>query len=380
MRRKPAGGGEPTRGGTQWQVSTALTLGGILMASGVVLFVAAHWDELGSGARFAVVCAAVSVLHLAGGFARTDHRALSTALHALGTIAAGPAIALAGQIFGIEEHWPATVLLWTLAALAGWAVLRDQAQQVLALMLVPTWMLAEIGDRARGFIGAEAYMGRLCFVWAILYITFFLGSGKKAVRAILFAASATAAAVGVPLMLSNWEPGIMTLGFLPFGLRVIAWVAIAGVPLVVAAFHGHKGLIPIALAIAFVLALPWCEGGWRLTNGTADTVFIHRGTGLPAYLLVAAFALFLCWWGARLVSRALINLGIAGFAAAVIWFYLSDVMSKSGKSLGLIGLGLLFLVGGWALERTRRRILARMPSSPPGHAKPPIVNAEGAAQ
>ena len=82
--------------------------------------------------------------------------------------------------------------------------------------------------------------------------------------------------------------------------------------------------------------------------------------------------MFLCAWGVRLASRALVNLGLAGFAAAVIWFYFSDVFSALGRSLGLIGLGLLFLAGGWALEMTRRRILARM--GPP--AAPRIAEAQ----
>lgn len=70
--------------------------------------------------------------------------------------------------------------------------------------------------------------------------------------------------------------------------------------------------------------------------------------------------MLLCWWGVRLVSRALVNLGIVGFAGTVAWFYFSDVMSKLNRSLGLIGLGVLFLVGGWALERMRRGILEKM--------------------
>ncbi len=113
--------------------------------------------------------------------------ALSTALHAVGTVATGAAIALVGQIFNIQEHWPAAVLLWALAALFGWLLLHDQAQQTLALLLVPAWIFCELGFRTDGYIGDGIYMGRLCFVWAILYITFFVGSRRKAVQGILFA-------------------------------------------------------------------------------------------------------------------------------------------------------------------------------------------------
>jgi hypothetical protein len=35
-------------------------------------------------------------------------------------------------------------------------------------------------------------------------------------------------------------------------------------------------------------------------------------------------------------------------------------MDKLGRSASLIGLGILFLGGGWLLERTRRRLLAQM--------------------
>jgi len=62
----------------------------------------------------------------------------------------------------------------------------------------------------------------------------------------------------------------------------------------------------------------------------------------------------------RLASKVLVNLGVVGFAMVVIWFYFSNIFDKLGRSLGLIGMGILFLAGGWALEKTRRRIVAGM--------------------
>jgi uncharacterized membrane protein len=354
--------------GLRWQGMTALILGAILLACGVVLFVSAHWDQLGPGERYSLVIAMVAVFHIAGGLARTNFRGLSSALHAVGTVATGAAIALVGQIFNIQEHWPAAVLLWALAALAGWMLLRDQAQQTLALLLVPAWIFSELGFRTEGYIGEDVYMGRLCFAWGILYITFFLGSPRKAVQGILFAAGAIAAVVGIVDMLASWVSWSLTQSFIPFGTCVWAWIAIAAVPLIVAAFHGHKGLVPIAAAIGFAIALPWCYRTWIESYnypGGPSVTYTRTDPNLLAHALVAAFAVFLCWWGVRLASRALVNLGIVGFAAAVGWFYFSDIMSKLGRSLGLIGLGVLFLAGGWALEVARRRILARMAQSIP---------------
>ena len=52
--------------GLRWQGLVALILGAILLACGVALFVSAHWDKIGPGARFAVVLAMVSLFHLGG--------------------------------------------------------------------------------------------------------------------------------------------------------------------------------------------------------------------------------------------------------------------------------------------------------------------------
>jgi len=98
----------------------------------------------------------------------------------------------------------------------------------------------------------------------------------------------------------------------------------------------------------------------HLRRGLRGQSFVNNEPNLAAHALVAAFAVFIIWWGVRLASKALVNLGIVEFAVAVGWFYFSDIFDKVGRSLGLIGLGVLFLAGGWALEKTRRGLLARM--------------------
>ena len=73
---------------------------------------------------------------------------------------------------------------------------------------------------------------------------------------------------------------------------------------------------------------------------------------------MAVFAVFLCGWGVRLGSKLLVNFGVVGFAATVVWFYSSSIMTAINRSVALIGLGVLFLAGGWALEKLRRRMIA----------------------
>ena len=356
--KKPAGQNAKSMG---WQVIVALILGAILLACGVALFVSAHWDEIGPGARLAVVLAMVSVFHLGGGWARARFRGLSTALHAVGTLSTGAAIALVGQIFNIEEHWPAAVLMWAIAALAGWILLRDEAQQVLTLLLFPAWILSEFSYSASGYIGEDVYIGRFLVVWAVLYLTFFIGSKRKVLRGILFAVAAIASFVGIVMLLQGWRSWGDTT-FLPLGLRTWGWVDFAVLPLLFSVFKFRKCVIPVAVALAFSIALPWCQKVRTVyyDYGNVRGSNVINELNLAANALVATFCVFLIWWGVRQISQALVNLGVVGFAITVFWFYFSDIFDKLDRSLGLIGLGILFLAGGWALEKARRRIVSGM--------------------
>jgi uncharacterized membrane protein len=282
----------------------------------------------------------------------------------VGTVSTGAAIALVGQIFNIQEHWPAAVLLWAIAAAAGWILLQDEAQQTLTLLLFPAWIVAEFSYSAEGHIGEFVYLGRFLIVWAVLYLTFFLGSKHKIVQGILFAAAAIEAVVGIEMALQGWSSwGNQTS--LSLGTRTWGWVDFAVLPLLFALFRLRKSLAPVAVAIVFSIALPWCNGTWTDTSNVVNggQSYVRSGPNLAAHALVAAFAVFVIWWGVRQASRALVNLGIVGFAIAVVWFYFSDIFDKVGRSLGLIGLGVLFLAGGWALEKTRRGLLGRMGSA-----------------
>jgi hypothetical protein len=215
--------------------------------------------------------------------------------------------------------------------------------------------VSEFSYAAEGHIGESVYSGRFLIVWAILYLTFFLGSKRKIVQGILFAFGAIFSVAGIVYLLDGWSSwGSQT--YLPLGLRTWGWIDIAVLPLLFAIFRIRKSAIPVMIAIAFSIALPWCT----IIRPRNSIFFGSAEPNLAAHALVAAFAVFIIWWGVRQASKALVNLGVVGFAITVGWFYFSDIMDKFGRSLGLIGLGILFLAGGWALERTRRRLVDGM--------------------
>src|SRR5260370_39462955 len=70
----------------RWPVLLAVALGGILLCAGVLLFVAAHWDELSPAWRFALVLILVGVFPLAGGLTEERFPALSATFYAIRTL------------------------------------------------------------------------------------------------------------------------------------------------------------------------------------------------------------------------------------------------------------------------------------------------------
>jgi uncharacterized membrane protein len=350
--------------GRRWQVILALVLGGILLGAGVLLFVAANWDDVSPGWRLTLVLGMLALFHGAGVLAKERFAGFATTMHALGTVAAGAAIALVGQIFNMQEHWPAAVLLWALCAVSGWWLLGDQFQQTLTLLLVPAWLISEWMDRASVYQGSGVYLARMIAVLAAVYLTGFLHSRKRVVFGILFGASAVVLCVSVRMLADGWQYygygfGRHDWGFLPLHLRVAAFVIlllIAGLGW----FVGKQSLVPAGVVAVMGFVLPWAQtvvasDGW---NGQT---WKHSEANLAAYALVGAVSVFLAWWGVREGSKALINYGIAAFALTVMWFYFSSIMDKLGRSLGLIMLGVLFLAGGWLLETMRRKLVGSIP-------------------
>jgi uncharacterized membrane protein len=339
--------------GLRWQVLLALIFGAILLAAGVTLFVAAHWAELSPAMRFMVVMGMLVVLHGSAVMVRPQFEGLATALHGVGTVAAGAAVALVGQIFNMQEHWPAGVLLWALCALAGWALLRDQVQETISLLLLPAWLICEWRARTDGYRGADILLIRLVVVLAAVYLTGFLRSKRRLVSGVLFTAGAlTLASCTALLDYAGAEEQWRELPPVPTAMLVILWLCVIALPLLLAWRLDPASVLPVAVVALMALLLP------RLYSGPLKLQYPLPQ--LVGQALIALVAAFLAWWGVQQRSRALVNYGIICFALCVVWFYFSSIMGKLERSLGLILLGLLFLGGGWLLEKIRRRLVRRI--------------------
>jgi uncharacterized membrane protein len=278
-------------------------------------------------------------------------------MHALGTVASGAAIALVGQIFNMQEHWPAAIMLWALCAAAGWWLLRDEFQQTLTLLLVPAWIVCEWSYRADVYNGSEVYLFRMIAVIAGVYLTSFLHSRRRAVFGILFGASGVALIVSTMMLSEGWHSFgyFHDWGSVPAGLRLGSYSVVA-LALAAAWILDRRSVLPAAAITVMVFAVPWLHS--IIHDGKPPFQWQHTEPLLAMYAVVASTCVFLAWWGVQQASKAIVNFGIAAFALTVMWFYFSDLMGKLDRSLGLIVLGVLFLAGGWALEQMRRRLVA----------------------
>jgi uncharacterized membrane protein len=345
----------------RWPVLLAVALGGVLLCAGVLLFVAAHWDELSPAWRFTLVLILVAVFSIAGALTEERFPALSTTFYAIGTVCVGAGIFLTAQIFNLQEHWPTGILMWAIAALVGWLLLRHWTQAALLALLVPGWLVGEWEVQTQGF----AVSNRLITEGLVLIAITYLSARTRQEDSYTRRALAWIGGLGVlPLSVWAFVEGREHWGWwwayhTPISslLRITGWVITICAPLALAFALRKSAAWTNAIAAVWVLVI----GTFRATHeDTGKNLPIFAWNTLGPYFWGGVGALAMVGWGLLERRRERINLGVAGFALTVIIFYFSDVMDKLGRSASLIGLGVLFLFGGWALERTRRQLIARV--------------------
>lgn len=331
--------------GLRWPIVIALAFGGLMLGGGVLLFVAAHWDALSPRQRFGLVMLLVAGFHAGGALTADRFHAMSSTLHAIGTVALGAGIALAGQIFNLDEHWPGGIMMWAAGAAVASAILRQTPQLVLTALLIPAWLTAEwsVATRDLGAHGAAWVVATGLLLLALTYFTAVRRPRDDHARRALFWIGAIAL---LPLACflafivneRSWRYG----STLSVSLRVIGWTVAIGGPLLLAYLLRRTAIWMNAVAAVWILTL--------IGLGRLDA-------DLPQYGWWALGSVGLVSWGVAEGRSERINIGAVIFACTVLAFYFSEVMDKLGRSASLVGLGLLFLAGGWALERVRRRLV-----------------------
>jgi uncharacterized membrane protein len=224
-------------------------------------------------------------------------------------------------------------------------------------LLTPLWLGSEWVEATGGLSRSEALLAVGSLLLAITYLSALLpGKDAPARHALVWIGSlallpATFAVIASDALNSGSSSA------LPENMFIVGWVAALGLPLALAWWLRGSAVWKNLLAAVWVMLL----------HATGPPRFVTNEHALPPswqelgpYGLSALGALGLIAWGLHEARKEHINLGVAGFALTVLFFYFSTVMDKLGRSASLIGLGVLFLLGGWLLEKTRRHLVARL--------------------
>ena len=319
---------------SRWMRLATFIFGGIMLATGAVLLISAGWYDWSPAQQTAAVAGVVFTLHAAGVAVRNSMA--SAVLHGAGTLAFLAAVNVIADVWGMSGHWSGAARIWAVWILIGYGMRRDPVQLGIAAVFLPVWIIAEwYGAVAFSAWPADAIPAAGAYLLALAYLTARDSIVLRWIGAIaVIPCAAWAAAAGRSYGAAP-----------PLLAQVVGWNAAVLIPLAIAVFVRRGDLFPNVVAACGALLI-------------ALSAVFNR-TPIP-YAACALNAAGLVWWGVRERRRERINLGLAGFAVAVLAFFFSDVMNKLGRAAGLLTLGVLFLAGGWYMERFRRRLLRQV--------------------
>jgi len=345
-------------------------VGAVLVSCGIILLIAANWDQIPRGVKIAAGLLLMLAAHGTGWYlseVNGHYRKGGEALHLAGSGLFLGNIALIGQIYHLSSRPPNAFLLWWAGIAALPWLLRSKAQHVLCLMVFGLWFGLEINQE-----GSPIYFGNdehQILLYALLGLVY-LG-GAYCLRRTSFA---------------EFAPPMENLGLLAF--QVFAY------PLTWGTFYRQQGglatispwIFPALAVLALVLlavgvaSLKDLSRQWRWTWGLAlaggiallaGQIFVapHWTAGYDrqnnAYHWVCAVGLFVfCLLqiqvGVQRRSESLVNLGVAFIALLIIATYINLVGSMARTGLMFVIGGVFLIVFGIYLEKKRRTLMAQM--------------------
>jgi len=329
-------------------VRVMVVLGSLLLVAGVLLFVAGSWDFMPPQGRIGLLLVGILVFHGGGALFEQRFPAMAIGLHAVGTAIFGAGVFLSAQIFNLEVDWSFRwgLLFWALGAASGWWFLRQWPQLVLLSILLPAWLTAVLALELRR--ADPQFMDwavvPLTAGFLLLSLTYFTAptrsTSTESQRVFMWIGGLLLlpAALTWVVVTSNLDPN---LDVPHFWLSGLSWAVMLGVPLVVSWLMRPHRFSSLAVAVVWV---------------ALDLQIQDQFLGALSYLWWGLGAFGLMVWGAFEARDERVNVGTALFAITLLAFYVMQVMGRLGF-LSLFGLGLIFLLGGWGLNRLRSALL-----------------------
>jgi hypothetical protein len=123
-------------------------------------------------------------------------------------------------------------------------------------------------------------------------------------------------------------------------------------------------LLPLGVALGLRGRESWPVVGWAAWILAQMGAASHHAP-IIGHVIAGAAAVALAAWGIVELRKERVNLGVAAFVITVGSFYFNYAADKLDRSLGLIVMGLVFLAGGWQLEKLRRSLMRRIEEARP---------------
>jgi uncharacterized membrane protein len=344
-------------------------LGAILVGAGIILMVAAHWEDIPRGVKLAGGLALMLGAHGAGWWlreGRKDYPKVGEALHFAGSLIFLGNIALVGQIYHLSSRPPDALLLWWVGIAALPWLLRSAAQFALLLIAFGVWFGFEINDSASIILFNDQ---RQVLLYTLLGLVFG-GFGLVLRRTSFEGFSVVAERLGL-LAAGLFSFPLTWAGFMNWGggrEQINQWIApalaIAAAALAFAGARNIKALTPqwraiwagtLAISAALLLAATYVP----VTN---DWQWFGHMT---AFNTIAAIAIFVfCLLevqvGVQEGSAFLVNFGVVFVALDIIATYIGLIGSMGKTGVMFVGSGILLILLAVFLERKRRGLMSQV--------------------
>lgn len=346
------------------------TLGAVLLGLGVVLFVSSHWDNMGPATRsFVLIATYVATLVAAHITQRKEFPLLSESLWFLATLVLGANIFLIGQLFNFTLTFWQGPFLWCIAAVA-MGLARGKAAY--AWLGVPLGLLALgwldggsgwFADDQFEFLVSERGLLPLLPLIGIALFCFAALTDRSEHWAFLRPACAAwgLGLIAIPLVVGTSDRvALLEMFRMDFTSKQVGMVLASALAVLLFALRGRASKQSLAAVVLLwlmsaVLLVPY--GG---ESAIGALVQEHSPVFVLYILLVFAIALGAIWVGLTERSTALIHVGLASASIIIFIQYFSWSFALLDRSLAFIMGGVVLLGVGYALERTRRHLLARM--------------------
>lgn len=345
-------------------------VGAGLVTCGIILLIAANWNEIPRGVKIAAGLLLMLGAHGGGWYLREidgRFRKNGEALHLVGSGLFLGNIGLIGQIYHLSARPPNAILLWWAGIAALPWLLRSKAQHVLSLLAFGLWFGLEINQEGSPiFFGNDEYQILLYALLGLVY----LGCGYCLRRTSFAEFASPMENLGLlafqvfayPLtwgVLYRHHDGLAAVSPWIFpALAVLALLLLAGgLPALTGLSRQWRWMWGLTLAggIALLAGELFLAPHWAVGYGRHDDAY-HWACTIGLFV----FCLLQIQVGVQRRSESMVNLGVAFIALLIIATYVNLVgsMARTGVMF-LIG-GVFLIVFGVYLEKKRRSLMRQM--------------------